>query len=363
MFGAVGEDYSTLDSIRQTGGIVPDETWPQTFDNFRRMAPMASKAGLDHITFHAGFLPHDPTDPSYATLAGRLEKVADLFADQRPDVLSRNRPGGRGVAPWIPGDAQSSERRCQFRSGQPDPVRQGRSDCRSDDAAAARASCHIKDATRTKTPGTWGEEVVVGTGEVDWPAFFGDAFRRRFHRDARDRARGRRLARRRTSRPRIGSSQRLHRVADMTRIGIIGLGFMGRMHIGAYAKLPGARLVAIADQDAKRARGDFSGGWGNIAGSAESLDMTGITGTTDFQALIRHPDVDVVDICVPTPAHEALAVAALEAGKHVLCEKPLALDSCVRRTDRRRRRTSQGPLHAGDVHAVLAAVGVAEAGR
>ena len=34
------------------------------------------------------------------------------------------------------------------------------------------ASCHIKDAIRTKTPGTWGDEVVVGTGEVDWPAFF-----------------------------------------------------------------------------------------------------------------------------------------------------------------------------------------------
>jgi predicted dehydrogenase len=113
----------------------------------------------------------------------------------------------------------------------------------------------------------------------------------------------------------------------MTRIGIIGLGFMGRMHISAYGKLRGATLVAIADQDARRAGGDFSGGWGNIAGSAESLDMTGITGTTDFQALIRHPDVDVVDICVPTPAHEALATAALGAGKHVLCEKPLALDS------------------------------------
>jgi predicted dehydrogenase len=113
----------------------------------------------------------------------------------------------------------------------------------------------------------------------------------------------------------------------MTRVGIIGLGFMGRMHIGAYRKLRGVRLVAIADQDARRAGGDFSGSWGNIAGSAESLDMTGITGTTDFQVLIRHPEVDVVDICVPTPSHEALAIAALEAGKHVLCEKPLALDS------------------------------------
>jgi predicted dehydrogenase len=113
----------------------------------------------------------------------------------------------------------------------------------------------------------------------------------------------------------------------MTRIGIIGLGFMGRMHIGAYRKVPDARVVAIADQDAKRASGDFSGGWGNIAGSAESLDMTGITGTTDFQSLIRNPDVDVVDICVPTPAHEALAIAALEAGKHVLCEKPFTANA------------------------------------
>jgi len=113
----------------------------------------------------------------------------------------------------------------------------------------------------------------------------------------------------------------------MTRIGIIGLGFMGRMHIAAYEKIPGARIVAIADLDAKRAGGDFSGAWGNIAGAAEKLDMTGIAGTTDFQALIQNPDVDLVDICVPTPAHESLATAALAAGKHVLCEKPLALDS------------------------------------
>jgi predicted dehydrogenase len=113
----------------------------------------------------------------------------------------------------------------------------------------------------------------------------------------------------------------------MIRVGIIGLGFMGRMHISAYAKVPGARLVAIADQDARRAGGDFSGAWGNIAGAVERLDMTGITGTTDMHSLIHSPEVDVVDVCVPTPAHESVAIAALEAGKHVLCEKPLALDS------------------------------------
>jgi predicted dehydrogenase len=117
----------------------------------------------------------------------------------------------------------------------------------------------------------------------------------------------------------------------MIRVGLIGLGFMGRMHISAYQKIAAARIVAVADQDAKRASGDLSGQWGNIPGAADSLDMTGVTGTTDFQALIKNPDVDLVDICVPTPAHESLAIAALEAGKHVLCEKPLALDSASAR--------------------------------
>ena len=113
----------------------------------------------------------------------------------------------------------------------------------------------------------------------------------------------------------------------MVRIGLIGLGFMGRMHIAAYDKLEGAELVAVADKDPKRAAGDLSGGWGNIDGAAEQLDMTKVTGSTDFHELINNPDVDMVDICVPTPFHEELAVAALQAGKHVLCEKPLAMDS------------------------------------
>src|SRR5581483_9949111 len=81
MFGAVGEDYSTLDSIRRTGGVVPDATWPQTFANFKVMAPIAERAGLDQVTFHAGFLPHDRRDPDYAKLAARLRDVAALFAD------------------------------------------------------------------------------------------------------------------------------------------------------------------------------------------------------------------------------------------------------------------------------------------
>jgi len=172
MFGAVGEDYSTLDSIRQTGGIVPDETWPQTFDNFRRMAPMVSKAGLDHITFHAGFLPHESTDPSYATLTKRLEKIADLFAD---NGLTCCLETGQEDAASLRGFLEALNRPnvgVNF-----DPANLILYD-KGDPIAGLNtllphvASCHIKDAIRTRTPGTWGNEVVVGTGEVDWRAFF-----------------------------------------------------------------------------------------------------------------------------------------------------------------------------------------------
>ena len=115
----------------------------------------------------------------------------------------------------------------------------------------------------------------------------------------------------------------------MIRIGIMGLGFMGRMHISAYEKISGCRIVAVADRDPKRAAGDLSGGWGNIAGAAEQLDMTDRRGYTDYQQLLDDPGVDAVDICLPTFVHEEWALKAIASGKHVLCEKPLALDSAT----------------------------------
>jgi len=110
----------------------------------------------------------------------------------------------------------------------------------------------------------------------------------------------------------------------MIRVGIIGLGMMGRCHLAGWGKAEGAEVVAVADTDPKRAAGDLSGGWGNIDAGTEMIDMDRVTGTTDPHELIAMENVDVVDVCVPTPFHEELAIAALEAGKHVVCEKPLA---------------------------------------
>jgi len=111
----------------------------------------------------------------------------------------------------------------------------------------------------------------------------------------------------------------------MTRIGIIGLGFMGRVHYDTYTKVPGAQVAAVCDADPKRAAGDLSDTWGNVdKGSTRQLPMDRIRGTCDWRELLAAPEVDVIDICLPTPTHVEVATAALATGKHVLCEKPMA---------------------------------------
>ncbi|MCS6952791.1 MAG: Gfo/Idh/MocA family oxidoreductase [Bryobacterales bacterium] len=102
------------------------------------------------------------------------------------------------------------------------------------------------------------------------------------------------------------------------RIGLIGYGFMGRAHSNAFLKaghffpLP-CRLVlkAVCGRNADNARA-FAERWGY-----EAVE-------TDWRALVKRADVDLVDIASPNDTHAEIAVAAAEAGKMVLCEKPLA---------------------------------------
>lgn len=114
----------------------------------------------------------------------------------------------------------------------------------------------------------------------------------------------------------------------MVRVGIVGLGFMGRMHYSVLSKMPDVEVVAVADGNARRAAGDLSGGWGNVAMDETSqLPMDRIRGFQDWRQLLGMAEVDVVDICLPTPVHAEVVVAALATGKHVLCEKPVARTS------------------------------------
>lgn len=109
------------------------------------------------------------------------------------------------------------------------------------------------------------------------------------------------------------------------RIGVIGLGFMGMTHVKALTQIATAELAAVASSDPTKLSGDLRQVGGNLGIQGELFDFSRVHKFTDWRDLIASPEIDAVDICSPTHLHETMAIAALEAGKHVLVEKPLAL--------------------------------------
>jgi predicted dehydrogenase len=111
------------------------------------------------------------------------------------------------------------------------------------------------------------------------------------------------------------------------KIGQVGLGFMGKMHFETYGRMKDARVVAICDVDGKKLSGDWSGIAGNIGSAGKKVNLAGIRLYTDLKTMLRDPGLDVVDVTLPTYLHAGATVAALAAGKHVICEKPMAINS------------------------------------
>ena len=96
-------------------------------------------------------------------------------------------------------------------------------------------------------------------------------------------------------------------------VGIIGLGWVAGEHARAYEANPDARVVAVAGRDRARTQA-----------RAEQLGLRARV-YDDWTALLRDPEVEVVSICTPHPQHAEQGIAAAQAGKHVLVEKPIAL--------------------------------------
>ncbi|NLS98263.1 MAG: Gfo/Idh/MocA family oxidoreductase [Planctomycetaceae bacterium] len=110
----------------------------------------------------------------------------------------------------------------------------------------------------------------------------------------------------------------------MIRTGIVGLGFMGKMHFRCYQALEGVQVAAICDIDETKFE-NTSGTAGNIAGAEAPLDFTGIGLYTDFDKMLAEANLDAISITLPTYLHKDHTVKALGAGLNVLCEKPMAL--------------------------------------
>lgn len=112
----------------------------------------------------------------------------------------------------------------------------------------------------------------------------------------------------------------------MVRVGIAGLGFMGVTHYRAYKKIRGARVEAVATRDPKKLQGDWRSVGGNLPTPIGGFeDLSGIRRYSNLDDLFSDPDIDMIDICLPSYLHAEAAIKALRNGKHVFVEKPIAL--------------------------------------
>ncbi len=111
----------------------------------------------------------------------------------------------------------------------------------------------------------------------------------------------------------------------MVRIGIVGIGFMGRIHYLGMQGVRGAKLAAICSRDPAKLRGDWTHTRGNFGPEPGPVDLAGVKAYADYAEMLADPDIDLIDICNPTHLHPETAIAALTAGKHVLVEKAIAL--------------------------------------
>ena len=111
------------------------------------------------------------------------------------------------------------------------------------------------------------------------------------------------------------------------RIGVVGLGFMGSTHLRAWRSVPAATVAAVVSSDAAKLAGELSKISGNLDRGDEPIELGDAARYGTFAELIGDDTVDAVDLCTPSCLHAEQAVTALEAGKHVLVEKPMATTS------------------------------------
>ena len=111
----------------------------------------------------------------------------------------------------------------------------------------------------------------------------------------------------------------------MLRFGVLGLGFMGRTHLASLARQPGVTVVSVHDPEPDRLGGSLAAGGGNLEIAGGAWDDSKVRRCASAEEIIQDEGIDAVVVAVPTYLHAELSSAVLAAGKHVFCEKPMAL--------------------------------------
>jgi sugar phosphate isomerase/epimerase len=165
------EDYSTLESIRKTGGIAPDEWWARNRKLFTEAVEVTSQLGVKYVSMHAGFI--DTAREEYARkFHDRIRQLADAAAEKQIILLMET---GQESAEELREFLQ--ELNHPFVGVNFDPANMILYN-KDEPSEAARVLApwikhiHIKDAIRTKQPGIWGTEVPWGEGQVGGDDFF-----------------------------------------------------------------------------------------------------------------------------------------------------------------------------------------------
>lgn len=172
MMTMAGEDYSTPATIRETGGLVPDATWDTNRVSAVQNAMIARRLGVKLVTFHAGFVPEDRADPSYARLLERIRAVADIFSAAGARVgLETGQESAAGLHQLLVdlhhravGVNFDPANMLLYGSGDPGAA--------LETVSEYVVQAHVKDAVAPNAAGEWGTEVVAGSGSVDWQRFF-----------------------------------------------------------------------------------------------------------------------------------------------------------------------------------------------
>jgi len=124
---------------------------------------------------------------------------------------------------------------------------------------------------------------------------------------------------------------------------------MGATHVRAWYKVIGAELAAVVSTDPRKLAGDLSQTGGNLTTAPQPFDFQTVKRYSHLSEALADPDIDAVDLCLPTHVHAEAGLAALRAGKHVLLEKPLARTSAEAYTLVKESVKSGRTLMAGHV--------------